>query len=149
MKIQPGNIDRKKLSRKPSAPEESKSVASSGFKDILESILPSGQDSTKELNELWSHLPDTEKKFISFPSHDNMLEYRKLINEILNGIMKKNVRLETAQRRNRNDQKNLKTVRYIEDKLQVLAKIIVDPSNAAFQLMTQFQDIRGLLLDIK
>ena len=151
MKINSGNIDRKKLPKKTTSTQSSESTPpASGFREILESIIPSTTETNKSLNEMWSSLPDVEKRFLASPSMKNLEDYKKLIKEILVDIQKKNVRIETAQRKNRNDQGVLRTVRIINEKLQILAKIIVDPNNAAFQkLKEELHDIRGLLLDIR
>ena len=151
MKINSGNIDRKKLPKKTTTASSSEPASPlSGFREILESIIPSSTESNRTLNEMWSSLPDVEKRFLAAPSRQNLEEYRALIKDILQDIQRKNVKIETAQRKNRNDERVLRTVRIVNEKLQILAKIIIDPNNAAFQkLKEELHDIRGLLLDIK
>lgn len=119
------------------------------FLEILESIIPSSQDDTRELNVLWANLPGIEKNLINTPSIENLNSYKNHIKSILDKILQKNVKLETARRRNRDDQKILVTIKIIDDKLQLLARTIVNGNNTAFDILKRTQDIRGLILDFK
>ena len=47
------------------------------FLSILESIVPSDKEQTREINELWQKLPEMEKRFLASPSLENMNEYKK------------------------------------------------------------------------
>ena len=52
--------------------------ANQTFFDILESIVPSTEEGTRELNELWKDLPDIEKALIANPNHKNLRECNKV-----------------------------------------------------------------------
>ena len=63
------------------------------FLSILESIVPSDKEQTREINELWQKLPEMEKRFLASPSLENMNEYKKLVKDITNTILKNNTQL--------------------------------------------------------
>lgn len=119
------------------------------FLDILESIVPAGEENTKELNELWKDLPDLEKKLISDPNHKNLKEYKDHIKQIASLILKKNYKVQQAPLRGRNDQKDIRFVKVIDEKLDILASTMFSPSNSAFTILKQLDEIRGLLIDVK
>ncbi len=119
------------------------------FLDILESIVPSNQDSTKHLNELWRDLPDLEKALIQSQSKENLENYKKHIKEIAELILKDNYKVQQAPRRNRTDEKDLRYVKIIDEKLHILASTMFSSTNSAFALLRQFEDIRGFLVDLK
>ncbi len=57
--------------RKPGEKEKLQEASESKnltFLEILESIVPSDGENTKELNELWKDLPDLEKALIANPN---------------------------------------------------------------------------------
>lgn len=151
----PGNITPKKNSinlRKKSLPAEESSTTeneSNSFLSILESIAPSGQESTRGLNELWRKLPEIEKRFLNTPSQQNMNEYKSLVKEITNHILQTNVQIVQARRRGRHDKKMLLTVKVIDENLQILATTMLSPYNSAFALLKQIEKIRGLLMDLQ
>ncbi|MCE9500273.1 MAG: YaaR family protein [Leptospira sp.] len=125
-------------------------VTTSGnnFLNVLESIIPSNGEQTRELNNLWKDLPEVERKFLNLPSLENLQVYRKMVKEILNLIIEKNTKLEMAKRRGSSDNKILMTVKIIDEKIQLLATTILNKSNSAFTLLKQLESIRGLLFDM-
>jgi uncharacterized protein YaaR (DUF327 family) len=119
------------------------------FLEILESIVPSGQEATRELNELWKDLPDLEKALIANPNHKNLSEYKNHIKQIAQLILKKNHKVIQAPARGRNDTKDIRYVKILDDKLDLLANTMFSPTNSAFAILKQLDEIRGLLIDIK
>ena len=119
------------------------------FLSILESIVPSDKEQTREINELWQKLPEMEKRFLASPSLENMNEYKKLVKDITNTILKNNTQLTQARQRGRNDKKILMTVKILDENIQILASTMLSPQNSAFSLLKQIERIRGLLMDLK
>ncbi|MCU0823300.1 MAG: YaaR family protein [Leptospira sp.] len=119
------------------------------FLEILESIVPASEENTKELNELWKDLPDLEKKLISDPNHKNLNEYKEHIKQIASLILKKNYKIQQAPLRGRNDQRDIRFVKIVDEKLDILARTMFSPSNSAFTILKQLDEIRGLLIDVK
>lgn len=119
------------------------------FLSILESIVPSTNEETREINQLWQKLPDMEKRFLDAPNQNNLTEYKKLVKDITNAILKKNMQLTQARQRGRSDNKILMSVKIIDEKIQVLAMTMLNPNNSAFNLLKQIEEIRGMLMDIK
>ncbi|TGL15158.1 YaaR family protein [Leptospira meyeri] len=119
------------------------------FLEILESIVPSGKEETRELNELWKDLPDLEKDLIKDPNHKNLESYKKHIKQIAELILRKNYKVMQAPQRGRNDQKDVRYVKVVDEKLDLLAKTMFSPNNSAFVILKQLDEIRGLLIDLK
>lgn len=119
------------------------------FLSLLESIVPSSKEETRGINELWQKLPDLEKKFLSEPNQKNLDDYKKLVKDITNEILKNNTKLMQARQRGRNDKKILLTVKIIDENIHILASTMLSPSNSAFNLLKQLEKIRGLLMDLK
>ncbi|MCZ8341614.1 MAG: DUF327 family protein [Leptospira sp.] len=119
------------------------------FLEILESIVPASGENTKELNELWKDLPDLEKKLIADPNHKHLNEYKEHIKQIASLILKKNYKIQQAPLRGRNDQRDIRFVKIVDEKLDILAKTMFSPSNSAFAILKQLDEIRGLLIDVK
>jgi uncharacterized protein len=129
--------------------DDSEKVENQSFLNILESIVPSTQAETKEMNVLWRQLPDAEKEFLKTPNNINLQKYKNLVKEITTLILKNNTEIVQARRRGRNDKKILLTVKIIDENLQLLATTMLSPANSAFSLLKQIEKIRGLLMDIK
>jgi uncharacterized protein YaaR (DUF327 family) len=123
--------------------------AGSSFIEILESIVPSDKEDTREINELWQKLPDSEKRFLKEPNNENLNQYKMLVKDIINAIMKSNTMLVQARQRGKNDKKILMSVKIIDDNIQLLAMTMLSPNNSAFNLLKQIEKIRGLLMDLK
>ncbi len=135
---------------KTSKAESSSSVNNKeSFLEILEAIVPSAKEETREINFLWQKLPEVEKKFLSEPNQNNLNTYKELIKEITNAIIKNNMKLSMARQRGRADKKILMTVKIIDENIQLLAMTMLNPANSAFSLLKQIEKIRGLLMDIK
>lgn len=120
----------------------------SSFLDILEQIVPSHREETREINELWQKLPDAEKNFLKEPNRHNLETYKILVKDITNAILKSNTELVQAKQRGRMDKKILMTVKVIDENIQILAMTMLNPANSAFNLLKQIEKIRGLLLDL-
>ena len=118
------------------------------FLEILEQIVPSSREETREINELWQKLPDIEKNFLKEPNRHNLETYKSLVKDITNAILKSNTHLVQARQRGRMDKKVLMTVKVIDDNIQILAMTMLNPANSAFSLLKQIEKIRGLLLDL-
>lgn len=119
------------------------------FLSLLESIVPSTKEETRGINELWQKLPDIEKRFLASPNQAHLEEYKNLVKDIIDEILKKNTVLTEAKKRGRNDQKVLIIVKVIDQNIQILAQTMLSPNNSAFGLLKQMEKIRGLLRDIK
>ncbi|AXR67547.1 YaaR family protein [Leptospira mayottensis] len=125
-------------------------ATSSSFLDILEEIVPSGSETTKDLNALWRELPDIEKRFLDLPSIENLEAYQKHIQAITKAVIDQNMRVETLSRRMKGEAKKIyHVVKIIDEKIQILAELIMNEGNSAFKLLKSLTDIRGLLLDIQ
>ncbi|BDA80670.1 hypothetical protein LPTSP3_g36000 [Leptospira kobayashii] len=138
--------------RKPGEKEKLQETSESKnltFLEILESIVPSDGENTKELNELWKDLPDLEKALIANPNHSNLKEYKEHIKNIAQLILKKNHKVMQAPSRGRNDNKDIRYVKIVDEKLDLLAKTMFSPNNSAFAILKQLDEIRGLLIDLK
>ncbi|EMJ66905.1 YaaR family protein [Leptospira sp. P2653] len=130
--------------------ETIESANSSSFLDILEEIVPSGSETTKDLNALWRELPDIEKRFLDLPSIENLNAYQKHIQTITKSVIDQNMRVETLSKRIKGEAKKIyHVVKIIDEKIQILAELIMNEENSAFKLLKSLTDIRGLLLDIQ
>jgi uncharacterized protein YaaR (DUF327 family) len=118
------------------------------FLEILESIVTSTKEETREINSLWQKLPDIEKRFLKEPNQQNLNTYKSLVKDIVNAIMKNNMKLSQARQRGRTDKKILMTVKIIDENIQILAMTMLNPANSAFSLLKQLERIRGLIMDI-
>ncbi len=151
----PINTDKPKVnSEKKSSSLKSENSAkiterNSSFLSLLESIVPSTNEETRGINELWQKLPDVEKKFLNQPSSLHLEEYKKLVKDIIKEILKNNTKLVQARQRGRNDNKVLMTVKIIDETIHLLASTMLSSNNSAFSLLKQMEKIRGLLTDIK
>lgn len=129
--------------------EAIESPSSSSFLDILEEIVPSGSEATKDLNALWRELPEIEKRFLDLPSIGNLEAYQKHIRAITKAVIDQNMRVETLARRMKGETKKIyHVVKIIDEKIQILAELIMNEGNSAFKLLKSLTDIRGFLLDI-
>ncbi|MCG6169721.1 YaaR family protein [Leptospira sanjuanensis] len=129
---------------------ETVETVSSSFLDILEEIVPSGSDTTKDLNSLWRELPEIEKRFLDLPSLGNLEAYQKHVQAITKAVVDQNMRVETLSRRMKGEAKKIyHVVKIIDEKIQILAELIMNEGNSAFKLLKSLTDIRGLLLDIQ
>ncbi|AOP35792.1 hypothetical protein A0128_19280 [Leptospira tipperaryensis] len=130
--------------------ESIESAPSSSFLDILEEIVPSGSETTKDLNALWRDLPEIEKRFLDLPSIGNLETYQKHVQAITKAVIDQNMRVETLSRRMKGEAKKIyHVVKIIDEKIQILAELIMNEGNSAFKLLKSLTDIRGLLLDIQ
>jgi uncharacterized protein YaaR (DUF327 family) len=120
----------------------------SSFLEILEQIVPSTREETREINVLWQKLPDVERNFLQEPNRKNLETYKELVKDITNAIIKSNTSLVQARQRGRMDKKVLMTVKVIDENIQLLAMTMLNPANSAFGLLKQIERIRGLLLDL-
>ncbi len=153
MKIFGTNDSIKNTNEKKSKTLRSESTASvsqkdSSFLEILEQIVPSSREETREINELWQKLPDAERNFLKEPNRNNLENYKALVKDITNAIIKSNTSLVQARQRGRMDKKVLMTVKVIDENIQILAMTMLNPANSAFGLLKQIEKIRGLLLDL-
>ncbi len=120
----------------------------SSFLEILEQIVPSTREETREINVLWQKLPDVERNFLQEPNRKNLETYKELVKDIANAIIKSNTSVVQARQRGRMDKKVLMTVKVIDENIQLLAMTMLNPANSAFGLLKQIEKIRGLLLDL-
>lgn len=152
MKIQSSSSDsiKNKPDKKANVSKtEASSPPKSSFLEILETIVPSTKEETREINLLWQKLPDLEKRFLKEPNQENLNLYKNLVKDITNAIIKNNMKLSQARQRGRSDKKILMTVKIIDENIQILAMTMLNPANSAFHLLKQLERIRGLLMDIK
>ena len=121
-------------------------VEGSSFLSILESIIPSANEDSANLNRLWTELPDLEKSLIGSPTLDNLKVYTEQIQKILRIILQKNHKNVEVKRNPRSMTKHTIT-KIVDEKLHLLATTIISKNNSAFELLKQTRDIRGLLAD--
>lgn len=120
------------------------------FHKILEEVLPSGDETTSELNQLWQILPDMEKKLLESPITENLMEYRELVKKIASVTLKQNFRIKKIKRKLKNSETiELSVIEVLNEKLQQMTRVMQSPDNSAFFLLKTLEDIRGLLLDIR
>lgn len=120
------------------------------FLDILEEIVPLKSETTKDLNVLWRELPDIEKRFLDLASIENLETYQKHIQAIIKAVIDQNMRVETLSRKIKGEAKKIyHVVKIIDEKIQILAELIMNEGNSAFKLLKSLTDIRGFLLDIQ
>lgn len=118
------------------------------FLSVLESIVPTTNENTAELNYLWRELPDKEKNFLNSPNTTSLEEYKSIVRKIIQLIIQKNTKLVLARRRGEADQKILHTIKIIDENIQLLATNMVNKNNSAFAMLKEIEKIRGLLFDL-
>lgn len=127
----------------------------SSFLEILESVLPSDGESTKDLNDLWKDLPQKEKSLIEKRTNEALELYKSHIRNILKLSLEKNTKLITIEGRkrlhslNRTVESQERYVKILDEKLHLLTQMLVSKDNSAFQILKTLEDIRGLLYDLK
>lgn len=127
-----------------------KPTEKSGFLEILEEVLPPEDAASYDLHGLWSALPDAERQLLDHPSAENFARYRELIKGIAAATLKKNTRVRTLTRRGRKGQDvQLQVVEVIDQRLQQMAIMMQSQRNSAFVMLKTFEEIRGLLLDVR
>jgi uncharacterized protein YaaR (DUF327 family) len=121
------------------------------FLELLEAVAPSGQDLTREINELWRDLPNLEKSLIQERSDSNLQNYKKQVQALLKAILAKNAIVEKhyTNIRGSSQKKEYSVIKIMDSKLKILAETIAHPQNSAFQILRQLDSIKGLLLDIR
>ena len=120
------------------------------FAEILEEILPPAEGDSEDLHRLWSDLPQTERNLLDSPSAKNFSAYRDLVKKIAIATLQKNTRLRSMSRKGSKGQDlKLQVVEFIDERLQKMATMMHSPRNSAFALLRKFEEIRGLLMDVR
>ena len=131
-------------------PRALRPVERSPFSDILEEILPASQADSEDLHRLWSDLPQAERNLLDVPSADNFNSYRDLVKQIAAATLKKNVKLRSMSRKGSKGQDlKLQVVEFVDERLQKMAVMMHSPRNSAFAMLRKFEEIRGMLLDVR
>jgi len=122
----------------------------SPFLQILEEVLPSDDASLKDLNELFSKLPEAEKNLIDTQSEENLNIYKQLIRAIARETLQHNMRVEKHFKKNKSNQTvELSVVKIADERLHQMTLLIRSKNNTAFSILKTMQEIRGLLLDAR
>ncbi len=140
-----------KRDKKKSSPVSSPDAPSrSPFLTILDEVLPSHQEESRDLHQLWSQLPDLEKELLDNPSEANLTAYRETVRSIARQTLDRNVKLKKIHRRTRlGETVELNAIQVLDDRLHRMALMMQSRNNSAFQLLRQMEEIRGLLLDLR
>jgi uncharacterized protein YaaR (DUF327 family) len=118
------------------------------FDELIEEIIP--QNKEPELNQLWKELPIIEKKLIENPTEEHLEQYKKLVKNIAELQLKKNMKIETLKRKTTSGKEIiLSYVKIIDEKLHKMMLAIQSKKNTAFEILRNLKEIRGLLLDLK
>ncbi len=120
------------------------------FTEILAEVLPPLDSANEDLHQLWSDLPQAERDILETPSAQHFAAYRELVRRIAAATLRRNARVRTMVRRGtRGTELKLSVVEFIDERLQKMAVMMHSPRNSAFALLRAFEEIRGLLLDVK
>jgi uncharacterized protein YaaR (DUF327 family) len=124
---------------------------SASFLDILAEVIPASTPEKASLQALWSQMPQVERDLLSSQSRENVEKYKELVRSIAQATLEQNMKVETSVRRSRlsGDEKQLTTVRILDERLHQMAVLMRSPSNSAFALLGRLTEIRGLLMDMR
>lgn len=124
---------------------------STSFLDILAEVIPASTPEKASLQALWSQMPQAERDLLSSQSRENVDKYKELVRSIAQATIDQNMRVETSIRRGRlgGSDKELSTVRILDERLHQMAVLMRSPSNSAFALLGKMTEIRGLLMDMR
>lgn len=133
---------------------ESKATASvdqqtSGFQEILDSVLTQETTESRDLHRLWSDLPQIERQLIEDQSPENLKAYRELVKAIAEQLLKDNVKVAKLKRRVKGGDVELSVVQIIDDRLHRMMIMLQSKENTAFQILRNLDEIRGLLMDLR
>ncbi|HOM88645.1 MAG TPA: DUF327 family protein [Spirochaetota bacterium] len=118
--------------------------ASSSFRTTFEQTIEFSLPETME--ELLNNLKDQEKNFLSDPSMYNMQRYKALIQKIVKILVSEEYTVNVLQRKRR-DRADFIVIQKIENKLEAITNAYI--KNEAFNFLKTFDEIRGLILDLK
>ncbi|HQG42933.1 MAG TPA: DUF327 family protein [Spirochaetota bacterium] len=118
--------------------------ASSPFRTTFEQTIEFSLPETIE--ELLNNLKDQEKNFLSDPSMYNMQRYKALIQKIVKILVSEEYTVNVLQRKRR-DRADFIVIQKIENKLEAITNAYI--KNEAFNFLKAFDEIRGLILDLK
>ncbi|MFN3603931.1 MAG: DUF327 family protein [Leptonema sp. (in: bacteria)] len=118
------------------------------FEEFLLEVIPPEKES--ELFELWTQLPDIEKKLIQDPTEENLEIYQELVHKIAKQLLQKNLKIEQIKRKSSSGKEILLSyVKIIDEKLHKMMLAIQSKKNTAFEILRNLREIRGLLIDLK
>lgn len=118
------------------------------FEELLFEVVPPEKE--PELFDLWSELPDVEKKLIQDPTEENLEVYKNLVQKIASLLLKKNLKLEQIKRKTSSGKEILLSyVKIIDEKLHKMMLAIQSKKNTAFEILKNLREIRGILIDLK
>lgn len=144
------DTDYRKKTREKGASSAVPAEKASSFLEVLEEILPSHLEKNQSLHDLWSVLPDVEKKLIEKPVKENLNEYKRLVREIAEKTLKNNTRVKKIYSKNRRNEKvEHSVVEFIDRRVQAMAVMLHSSENSAFSILKSMEEIRGILLDLK
>lgn len=123
----------------------------SGFLDLLAEVIPANSPEQSSLQGLWAQMPDAERDLLQNQSHDNIARYQELIRSIARQTLEQNVRVDKLMGRGRltKTEKELSTIRILDERLQQMAILMQAPGNSAFALLQKLAEIRGMLMDMR
>lgn len=124
---------------------------SASFLDILEEVIPASTPQKASLQALWSQMPQVERDLLASQSRENVEKYKELVKSIAQATLEQNMKVDTTVRRSRltGEDKQLTTVRIIDERLHQMAVLMRSSSNSAFALLGRLTEIRGLLMDMR
>jgi len=122
-----------------------------GFLDLLAEVLPASSPDKAGLQTLWAQMPDAERELLQNPAQENLTRYQELVRSIARQTLDQNVRVEKLFTKGRitKTEKELSTIRIIDERLQQMAILMQSKGNSAFGLLQKLAEIRGMLMDLK
>ncbi|MBL8021267.1 MAG: DUF327 family protein [Leptospirales bacterium] len=123
----------------------------SGFLDLLAEVIPANSPEQSSLQGLWAQMPEAERDLLQNQSQDNIARYQELIRSIARQTLEQNVRVDKLMGRGRltKTEKELSTIRILDERLQQMAILMQAPGNSAFALLQKLAEIRGMLMDMR
>ncbi|MCE9596574.1 MAG: YaaR family protein [Spirochaetia bacterium] len=123
----------------------------SSFLDLLAEVIPANSPDNASLQGLWAQMPDAERDLLQNQSHENVARYQELIRSIARQTLDQNVRVDKLMGRGRitKTEKELSTIRILDERLQQMAILMQAPGNSAFGLLQKLAEIRGMLMDMR
>ncbi len=120
----------------------------SAFEELLFEVVPPQKE--PELFQLWSILPDVEKKLIQNPNEENLEEYKNIVKNIAKQLLEKNIKTIQIKKRSSSGKEIILTyTKIIDEKLHKMMLAIQSKRNTAFEILRNLKEIRGILIDLK
>jgi uncharacterized protein len=115
------------------------------FESTLQDALD--VETNQSVEALMQDLQEQEKKFLNTQSLLELNNYKNKVQKILKLILDGSFSTKTLHRKRR-DKADYLIVEKINEKLLSLTRGITSPTNKAFNLMKELEEIRGLVCDL-